>query len=367
MSEADSESLFVLSRLNGSAGDWLTAAEYEERELTISPIGFSSATNVLLTQPNLNSSHLFRADILYDSAKELQTPAEHERIGGLSAVNREYDGDVVRRTPEAFAGFTLLRTVVRRLIPRNTKLDKPLIQTCHIYEAGISRSLVAYRPHTDSAEATPWYHPPVRALAYLFGTATPFDQDLPNAIISVHVLPFDSCPPGTTIPNRLHRTLLSLLQTLTRLAKSMSQRPREATPNVAITPKDNIIPQHIVQNTYSRLKQTYSTDLINRWVEKTEPSKHVFEDLSIAAFLIELWRQMYGIVPSCEKPASATSSTFSRFVDIACGNGVLVYVLRNEGYEGWGFDARRRRTWGMLPVDVQDHLLERVLVLEPYL
>lgn len=366
MPEVDNQCIFVPSCLSSSTGEWQTAAEYKKSELSVSPPGFSSATNVLLTQPNLNSSHLFRADILYDSAKYLKTPVEHERDRGLSTTAGGYDEDVARRKPETFAGFALTRTVVRKLIPRNPQLHEPLIQTCHIYEAGASGHLVVYESHADSAEATAWYHPPVRALAYLYEMKTPSDEALPHASISVHVLPFEASPTGSTIPTRLHRTLLSLLHTLTRLAKGMSRRPEDQT-NTAIAPKDNIIPQHIVQNTYSRLKQTYSADLMSRWVEKTEPSKHVFEDLSIAAFLIELWRQMYGAFPHCERSTSVASGAFPGFVDLACGNGVLVYVLRKEGYEGWGFDARRRRTWAVFPEDVQEHLLERVLVPEPYL
>jgi tRNASer (uridine44-2'-O)-methyltransferase len=365
--ETDKQFLLVLSCLSESAGYWQTAEEYKQSEPAISATAFASATNVLLTQPNLNSSHLFRADILYDSAKCLKTPAEYEIDRGITAASGRNDEDVAERTPECFPGFTLTRTVIRRLIPRNPQLDKSLLQTCHIYDAGTSRHLVVYQPHVGSAEATPWYHPPIRALAYLYETATADRGGLLNAAISVHILPFEECASATAIPNRLHRTLLSLLHTLIRLTKSISQRPPGASPNVATAPKDNIIPQHIVQNTYSRLKQTYSTDLINRWVEKTEPSKHVFEDLSIAAFLIELWRQMYGLVPGCERSATATYNNFPGFVDIACGNGVLVYVLRKEGYDGWGFDARRRRTWEIFPEAVQQHLLERVLVPKPYL
>jgi tRNASer (uridine44-2'-O)-methyltransferase len=341
--------------------------EYRQSGLAIPATAFALVTNVLLTQPNLNSSHLFRADILYDSAKYLRTPSDYEIDRGITAASERNDEDVAERTPECFTGFTLTRTVIRRLIPRNPRLDQSLLQTCHIYHAGTSRHLVVYQPHVSSAEATPWYHPPIRALAYLYDTATPDREGRLNATISVHILPFEACTSATTIPSRLHRTLLTLLRTLIRLAENMSQCPPGASLNVAATPKDNIIPQHIVQNTYSRLKQTYSTDLINRWVEKTEPSKHVFEDLSIAAFLIELWRQMYGLAPGCERSATATYRNFPGFVDIACGNGVLVYVLRKEGYNGWGFDARRRRTWKIFPEAVQQHLLERVLVPEPYL
>jgi tRNASer (uridine44-2'-O)-methyltransferase len=365
--EIDNHALLVLSCLSDTTGHWQTAVEFKQSGLAISATAFASATNVLLTQPNLNSSHLFRADILYDSAKYLKTPAEYEIDRGIVAASERNDEDVVERTPECFAGFTLSRTVIRRLVPRNPQLDKSLLQTCHIYDADTSRHLVVYQPHVSSAEATPWYHPPIRALAYLYEAATPDREGLLNATISVHILPFEECTSTTTLPNRLHRTLLSLLHTLIRLTKGMSQRPLGVGPNVAIAPKDNIIPQHIVQNTYSRLKRAYSTDLINRWVEKTEPSKHVFEDLSIAAFLIELWRQMYGSVPDCERSATATYNDFPGFVDIACGNGVLVYVLRKEGYDGWGFDARRRRTWEIFPEAVQQRLLERVLVPEPHL
>jgi tRNASer (uridine44-2'-O)-methyltransferase len=364
--KTDNQPLFLTSCLDENARRWQTAAEYEQGGLAISPEGFASATNILLTQPNLNSSHLFRADILYDSTKQLKTPAELERERCISTETKESDDVVIGRTPGIFPGFTVARTVVRKLMPRNVQLDDTLIQSCHLYEGGASRHLVVYRSHADSADATPWYHPPVAALAYLYRIDSPKEHGAPDASISIHVLPFEVSSPSDYIPTRLHRTLLSLLQTLTRLAKSMS-RPVGDTFNAAIAPKDNIIPQHIVQNTYSRLKQTYSTELISRWVEKTEPSKHVFEDISIAAFLIELWRQMYGVLPACERSTSIASINFPGFVDIACGNGVLVYLLRNEGYEGWGFDARKRRTWEVLLGDIQEHLREQMLVPNPFL
>ncbi|KAJ8130298.1 hypothetical protein O1611_g3330 [Lasiodiplodia mahajangana] len=96
---------------------------------------------------------------------------------------------------------------------------------------------------------------------------------------------------------------------------------------------DTIIPQATVQSTYTRLKKKYARKLIEEWVEVTDPTKHCFEDLGIAAFLIELWAEMY------------RDSPFPGFVDIGCGNGLLVHILRQEGYSGWGFDARRRKSW----------------------
>ena len=56
--------------------------------------------------------------------------------------------------------------------------------------------------------------------------------------------------------------------------------------------------------------------------------------------------------------------SFPGFVDIGCGNGILVYILLAEGYEGWGFDARERKTWKIFPEDVQNRLLRGLLIPE---
>src|SRR5436190_20397931 len=101
--ETDSQPLVHTSCLDGR---WQTATEYEQGELTISTEGFASATNILLTQPNLNSSHLFRADIIYDSTKQLKTPAEIERDRCISLATQESDEGVTARTPGTFPGFT---------------------------------------------------------------------------------------------------------------------------------------------------------------------------------------------------------------------------------------------------------------------
>jgi len=129
---------------------------------------------------------------------------------------------------------------------------------------------------------------------------------------------------------------------------------------------DRIIPQARFQNTYTRLKIKYAKTLIERWVEKTDAEKHVFEDLGIAAFLVEVWGEEYeegGVAGRNEDQMGTNSvSAFPGFVDIGCGNGVLVYILRQEGYRGWGFDARRRKTWDTFPLDVRENLKEMLLV-----
>jgi len=102
------------------------------------------------------------------------------------------------------------------------------------------------------------------------------------------------------------------------------------------------------QDLYISLKNKYAKRLIRDWAESTDPLKHAFEDISLAAFLILLWKESHG--------------KETNFVDIGCGNGVLVYLLVMEGYEGYGFDARRRKSWRIFPQHVQDRLYEKILI-----
>ncbi|KAG9777516.1 hypothetical protein KCU88_g4481, partial [Aureobasidium melanogenum] len=402
--------------LKSEAGHWCTGPEYQQDCPWLTGDKFMQVTDLLLENPNLNSTHLFRADILYDSAGILQTVHDRERQCGFtngesesldasSANEHEFSPvDVIAQAP-MLEGAILMRRVLRRLIPRKPQLDRALDQWCYIYyrHHSLSRTknkdevedehsdtlassssdiIVAYVPLVSSEADMPWYHPPVQALAYLYGhTSTGTDDN--NATLSVHFLPFKSSrtdintnsgptPTADSLPPRLHRTFISLLRTFLRLAKNPAPDKHGPKPepggsvsvsiplsavNASLAPsalKDTILPQHVVQNTYTRLKQQYAPDLISRWVESTEPSKHVFEDLSIAAFVIELWKQMY---PDTTK--------FPGFVDLACGNGVLTYILIKEGYRGRGFDARRRKTWQVLGID--EYLDEMICVPEPFL
>ena len=111
---------------------------------------------------------------------------------------------------------------------------------------------------------------------------------------------------------------------------------------------DVLVDKSEYQDLYISLKNKYAEQLIHDWAESTDPLKHVFEDISIAAFLILLWNQGHG--------------KETKFVDLGCGNGVLVYILTMEGYKGYGFDARRRKSWKIFPQHVQDRLQERILI-----
>ncbi|OQE42312.1 hypothetical protein PENCOP_c004G00263 [Penicillium coprophilum] len=129
----------------------------------------------------------------------------------------------------------------------------------------------------------------------------------------------------------------------------------------------DITSTHLIQNTYIRLKLQYAEKLRQNWVEQLESPNQVLEQLSLAACLIELWRSMYGAVPATEQEQSSKSTAlFPGFVDLACGNGILVYILLMEGYNGLGFDACRRKSWETFPTEVQEFLKERIFIPRPF-
>lgn len=278
----------------------------------------------LIRNPNINSNHLFRADIL------LEEPFTRDLIPVAEVLPRIIHID----------SYDLNTVMIRRLIPRNILVDKPMDQTCLIYEDSKdseTKSLVIYLPHISSPSESPFYHPAVRGIAFLH-TFTPETQ---AGVVSIHYTFFESAPRTPF----LLRTALHLLSTLHKHGQGLSSG------YVKRVHHDAVLPQATVQNTYARLKSKYAKILINNWVEVTDPTKHVFEDLGIAAFLIELWAEMY-----------PTGTEFPGFVDIGCGNGLLVHILIEEGYRGWGFDARKRKSWDEYSVTAQENLKELVLV-----
>ncbi|CAD6572242.1 MAG: tRNA(Ser) Um(44) 2'-O-methyltransferase [Alectoria sarmentosa] len=327
------------------------------------PDVFESVSINLLKNPNINSSLLFRADILYDSQdNELaDAPLSEKEINQVHHWLEEYrvrDGEL--------PGFEVKRTLIRRMIPRNPQLDKPIAQTCLMLQSignpeSLKRSLVIYMPHAASIDEVPWYHPRVQSLAYLHCWIPNATSEASQGTVSLHyrLYPSESFP----LSSRLLRTGQHLLTTIHKHGQG------QLTGYTKRVHHDQIVSQQRVQNTYTELKQRHAQRLCDHWVEKTEPSKHVFEDLGIAAFLIELWKDMYDtkedLVDQDRDGHTQKCGAFPGFVDIGCGNGVLVDTLLREGYSGWGFDARRRKTWDTFDSSVQDQLKEMILVPQP--
>ncbi|KAG8135029.1 hypothetical protein E2320_008094 [Naja naja] len=58
------------------------------------------------------------------------------------------------------------------------------------------------------------------------------------------------------------------------------------------------------------------------WPEVTDPEKFVYEDVAIATYLLILWE---------DERARRGLSEKQSFLDLGCGNGLLVHILGNEG------------------------------------
>lgn len=82
---------------------------------------------------------------------------------------------------------------------------------------------------------------------------------------------------------------------------------------------------------YNMMKQKYGRQFVKNWTEKTDPKKFVYEDCGIASYLLEFW--------------SIRECTPRKFLDIGCGNGLLVNLLNKEGVNGIGIDMRNRKIW----------------------
>eukprot|EP01133_Synstelium_polycarpum_P001120 gene1120-1279_t len=113
---------------------------------------------------------------------------------------------------------------------------------------------------------------------------------------------------------------------------------------------DRIIPKETYMDVYERLKAKYKNWAVG-WedVTSTDPQKFVFEDVAIASYIISLF--------TMENKERGTPDYKQSFVDLGCGNGLLVNILNNEGYPGIGVDLRSRKVWAKYPAEVQANLI----------
>ena len=59
-----------------------------------------------------------------------------------------------------------------------------------------------------------------------------------------------------------------------------------------------------------------------------------------------IWRQERAVL---NLPAEYRQS----YLDIGCGNGLLVYLLSSEGHPGKGIDIRARKIWSLYPAEIK--------------
>ncbi|KAJ8116324.1 hypothetical protein OPT61_g2222 [Boeremia exigua] len=337
---------------------------------SFTPQYFLDVSRNLLENPNLTASHLARAELSYASFNDPSYNPQATTSLELADIVKHLRAEHRPRLVEGgIDGYDLTWTVVRKLIPRNPKVDNAMVQTCHLFTSNspveirvdgktetvdAERHLVVYIPHVSHPEEIPYYHPIVQRLAILY-TYFPVPPSLlpSTGHLSIYFDLFPSHP----LDNRLSRTALKMIEVIHKHSRGRQAGYKKRVHH------DQIISQKPFQDTYAYLKGKYAKALIEGWVEQTPPGKHVFEDLGISAFLMELWVSMYGEGEGQDRRVSAQKA-FPGFVDIGCGNGLLVHILNEEGWRGWGFDARKRKTWETFPEQWQKQLKEMLLIPE---
>jgi tRNASer (uridine44-2'-O)-methyltransferase len=270
--------------------------------------GWHKAVEQLILHPEYSSSSILRADVEQDIV-ELRGHSTLPRIKHLN----------------------LTRYIRRVLLPKRPKLDRSLQQDCFIYDSK-TIGVAILRPECTSKLDIPFYHPQVRSLAFRFV------DEQGKKRVEVHVDPFeedDEFDPIEQSQHRLSRTVISLIELLCKLAWGAENGYKKRVQH------DVIVRRSDYQALYLRLRTTYAKKLMDNWAESTDPGKHVFEDLGIAAFVMLLWRDTFEAVQGSEGQWARPDT----FVDLGCGNGLLVYLLTCEGYKGFGLDVQPRKSW----------------------
>jgi hypothetical protein len=115
------------------------------------PQYFLDVNRNLLENPNLTASHISRAELSYQSFTDATFNPKAETPSDLASIVKHLRPECQPRLVQGgIEGYDLEWTVVRKLIPRNPKLDDSMMQTCHLYTSKQDITIAT----TDGAEET---------------------------------------------------------------------------------------------------------------------------------------------------------------------------------------------------------------------
>lgn len=210
----------------------------------------------------------------------------------------------------------------------------------------------------------PFQYPKTRALAVSYEPLTGLDDvedsdSAPLGKLRYSVLPLepDSASEARSydsIKKYAENAALKLLHTVRKYCDKFDPVMGVST-YVKRVVHDRFVDEESYRNHFARLKKRYGLHWCKVWHEhaETDPVKFVYEEMSIAAYLIALFE--------LEKPEKKQT-----FVDLGCGNGFLTYLLLEEGYSGTGIDIFSRDLWDAYPSHVRERLKKEKIDPESY-
>ncbi|KAF3942385.1 hypothetical protein ABW19_dt0206035 [Dactylella cylindrospora] len=355
--------------------------------------GYEETVLNVVIHPEYLSPILTRADVVSDSNSDINGHGlllEGKRSSNVPTAAHAKDDLGFIGT---FSTFEVTRRVILRNIPRNPLRDKRLDQSIWVFKKvdflevqdKTSRRktdcdiLVTLVPHVTNMDDCPYYFPDARAIAI----------EISRDLISIHAL-LRGCVPQNSRQDSNAGVFSSspdANQSLTsginidrrsRMLNKLLEVMRKHFSNPEYTKRvnhDTIISRERYQSTYQNLKAKHADRLCRIFESNGYRGKgcreldKLFEELGIASFCICLWEEIY-YMPGSSYTEGCTSESppkrpFGGFVDLGCGSGVLADILIEEGWLGYGIDARRRRVWDSYDEKVQSRLFESILI--PYL
>eukprot|EP00123_Amoebidium_parasiticum_P002893 comp14183_c0_seq1/m.10127 comp14183_c0_seq1/g.10127 ORF comp14183_c0_seq1/g.10127 comp14183_c0_seq1/m.10127 type:complete len:585 (-) comp14183_c0_seq1:212-1966(-) len=280
----------------------------------ITAAGFHSALGVWLNRPHLANKRLRHGTMLY--SKKCR-PEEAEEVVARWRESQKGERELEDDVDEDET--TEMVVHIRQLTP---KLDTPpLLEAVYIES---NTHTATFLPLADSVdEKLPFFYPNLQGyrIRYIMGLTKE------QSTIEVEVVG-DEISSGQWVFEKLVGKLVSW--------GGMHEKGETSPPRVSLVDMDRF------NATYMRLKKTYGQYLVDNWPECTDPQKFVFEDVALAAYLMSLWEDERAQTGKTEKQT---------FIDLGCGNGVLVWILCREGHRGKGVDVRARKIWELYGSD----------------
>lgn len=278
-------------------GDWIRIISCSA---PFSLLDFEKVMQLLIAEPNIVSPAILRAEVISDTDIESQ------------------------RT--ILPNFEIQRTILRKILPKQPEKDCEIIQRiCIITENDkmtVEHDALDGFNELQLPEKLPYFYPKFKKFRYVYN----------DSQVSIDVIPFNGME-SLVSEFRMIQIWTRIIKHLHRFGRGMRDGYQKKVHH------DLLVPKIAYQDLYYTLKQKYKHWVVD-WPEETDPAKFVYEDVSIATWLILLWRGTTSNNPYIKS---------KKFIDLGCGNGFLTYILTNEGFTGYGIDLARRKIWDSFP------------------
>ncbi|EGG16466.1 hypothetical protein DFA_09004 [Cavenderia fasciculata] len=299
-----------------------------------------------------------------DDVQDRHHSNENEENGG-GLISEEYLGETDNvdddESKPKISKIIYKRHIIPRVIEKDNEIDE--IITHDLLNVTSTYSPVFPNQESMVPLYLPFFYPKVVEFRYRFvnnnNNKRKFDQEIDNPTKNNNN---NNNNNNNTIPNSTiyfevkyfsREYQLKYLEILKNLGKELLCKVGKWGSNYTTYQKhahyDRVVPRSVYIDQYEILKEKYKSMATN-WYEVTccDPQKYVYEDVAIAAYLICLWKM---------EETSKSLTTKQSFVDLGCGNGLLVNILNMEGYNGIGVDIRSRKVWKYYDEKVQSKLI----------